>query len=518
MVAGGIAMKNKFRVIAFCAVVLLVAPLALGRQPQVTMAFTVSMEQPDTHSYHVVFRCAGLKGELQDFKMPAWSPGFYRVMDFANNVSNFSAEDGAGKPLAWEKTTKNTWRVACGPAVSVTVSYDVYAFNRGVAGCFLDESRGYISTTGVFMHVAGQLHHPVTIMIEPYEKWSTISTGLDPVEGKPNTFSAENFDILYDCPIFMGNQEVISFEVQGIPHDVAMVNPGTFDRQEFTTDLTRMITSAAAVIGEIPYRHYTFIIMGRGGGGLEHLNSSALFTSVSGPENPARNAGWLSFVTHEYFHNYNVKRIRPIALGPFDYDRENYTNMLWVSEGFTVYYEYIILNRAGFLTRDEFIKHISSIIAKCENSPGRLIQSVADASYNAWTQSFFGSDKEVSYYDKGAALATLLDLKIRHESQNSKSLDDVMRALYQQYYQEKNRGFTDQEFRAACEIAAGQALDEVFEYAYTTKEIDYPKYFSYAGLAIEIPKEQTERGSFLIKPLPNPNPLQAAILKGWLKD
>jgi len=511
-------MKKKFKVLTICFVVLLFAPLVLGQQPQVTMAFTVSMEQPTTHNYHVVFRCAGLKGELQDFKMPAFSPGFYRIMNFADNVSNFHAEDDASKPLPWEKTAKNTWRVACGHADSVTVSYDVKASGGGVAGCTLNESRGYISTTGVFMHVAGQLHRPVTVAIKPYEKWSTISTGLDPVEGKLNTFRAENFDVLYDCPIFMCNQEVISFEVQGIPHYVAMVNPGTFNRKEFTNDLARMITSAADIIGDIPYRHYTFIIMGRGGGGLEHLNSTALFTSVSGPENPARNMGWLSFVTHEYFHHYNVKRIRPIALGPFDYDRENYTNMLWVSEGFTVYYEYIILNRAGFLSRDEFLNRISSIIAKCENSPGHLIQSVADASYNAWTQSFFGSDQEVSYYDKGAILATLLDLKIRHESKNNKCLDDVMRTLYWKYYKEKNRGFTDAEFRAACELAAGCSLTEVFEYAYTTKKIDYPKYFSYTGLNIEMPREETERGTFRIRPMVNQNSLQASILKKWLKN
>jgi len=490
-------MKNKIQVLVFCVTFFVAVSFALGRT-EGTMAFTVSMEQPNTHYYHVVFRCEGMKGETQDFKMPAWTPGYYRIMDFAKNATRFRAEDGSGNSLAWEKTEKNIWQVKCGEAKSITVSYDVYAFDRSVADCFLDDSKGYIAPAGLFMYVAGRLQHPVTVTVKPYKEWKTVSTGLEPVEGKQNTFFAPNFDVLYDCPIFVGNQEVLSFEVDGIPHKVAINEPGDFDRDKLVSILKRMVESAVAIIGEIPYRHYTFIMMGEGQGGLEHQNSMAVFSSVPNLDDPNDYNRWLSFIAHEFFHLYNVKAIRPIALGPFDYDKENYTNMLWVSEGFTVYYEYLILNRAGFMSRDEVLEKVQNIIGSYENVPGRLYQSVTEASFNAWIQSFFGrggnaANTTISYYDKGAALGMLLDLKIRHETKNQKSLDDVMQVLYQKYYKEKKRGFTDEEFREVCESVAGCPLPEIFEYASTVKDIDYPKYLAYAGLDIEVePNELPE--------------------------
>jgi len=512
-------MKKIFRLIVFCAISLVDISFALGQNPEGTLSFTLSMERPSTHNYHVVFQCEGLKGEIQDFKMPAFSPGYYRIMNFARNVANFRAEDEAGNPLEWEKTAENTWRVQIDKATIITVSYDVYANRRSVADSYLDETRGYISPTGIFMHVAGLLQHPVTVEIKPHPGFSKISTGLDPVRSMPNTFSAPNFDVLYDCPILIDNQEIISFEFQGIPYNIATTqDPNTFNSEKTVEIIKQMIGTTVDIIGEVPYRHYTFIMMGRGQGGLEHLNSMAVFSSIPNMDDSESYRSWLSFIAHEFFHLYNVKSIRPIALGPFDYDKENYTNMLWVSEGFTVYYQNIILNRAGFLPRDEFLEIISTAIASCENSPGHLHQSVTEASYNAWTQSFFGGGNEVSYYDKGAALGALLDLKIRHETKNRKSLDDVMRMLYRQYYKEKQRGFTDEEFQQACESVAECPLPEIFEYATTVKEVDYPKYFAYAGLDIEMPKDETEKGTFAIKPLPDTNSLQYAILKGWLKD
>jgi predicted metalloprotease with PDZ domain len=487
-------MNKRSQVIIFCLAFLVAASFALGQKPEGTMAFTVSMEQPNTHYYHVVFRGEGMKDKTQDFKMPAWTPGYYQIMDYARNVLNFRAEDGAGNPLAWEKTAKNIWRVKSGKDASITVSYDVYAFNRSVADSYLDDERGFISPTGVFMHVAGRIQHPVTVTVRPYQNWTRVSTGLDPVEGRPNTFFAPDFDILYDCPILIGNQEILKFEVQGIPHVFAGVNLGALDRAKFTADLKRMVESAVALIGEIPYRHYTFLAIGPGGGGLEHLNSTALTFNASGLTSPAGYKRWLSFVSHEYFHHYNVKRIRPIALGPFDYDRENYTNLLWVSEGISVYYEDVILNRAGLLSRDELLERFQSSIARFENGSGHLFQSATESSFDTWMKFFSRggniANTTISYYDKGAALGMLLDFKIRNETKNRKSLDDVMRTLYRKFYKEKKRGFTDQEFREVCESEAGGSLSEIFEYASTVKEIDYPRYFAYAGLDIDVqPRE-----------------------------
>jgi predicted metalloprotease with PDZ domain len=297
---------------------------------------------------------------------------------------------------------------------------------------------------------------------------------------------------------------------------VAIVNPGELDREKLVSILKRMVESAVTIVGEIPYNHYTFIMMGRGMGGLEHSNSMAVYTSIPNLDDPNDYKGWLTFIAHEFFHLYNVKRIRPIALGPFDYDKENPTNMLWLSEGGTVYYEYVILNRAGFIGRDEVLEKLGKSINSYESSPGNKTMTVAKASYDAWTMPFFGGGDTISYYDKGAGLCLLLDLKIRHETKNQKSLDDVMKTLYRKYHKQLKRGFTDEEFTTECEEIAGCSLEEFFEYVYTTKAIDYAKYLGYAGLDLEKPGDDSDK--FHIKFLPNPNPLQSAILNDWLKD
>ncbi len=490
----------------------LVEPKPLKRG---ALAFTVSMEQPEAHYYHVTLRSTGLKGPTQDFKMPAWTPGYYKIMDYARNVRSFRAEDGAGRELTGEKTAKNTWRVHSNGAGSVTISYDVYAFAQTVADSYLDEKRAFISPTGMFMHPAGRLRDPATVEIKALPSFARISTGLDRVDGVPNTFSAANFDVLYDCPILVGNQDVLSFDVRGVPHEVAIVGSDPFDRQKLTSTLRQIVETSVAVVDEMPYRHYTFLMLGDGRGGLEHLNSMAVYTKVPDFNDPNDNRRWLTFIAHEFFHLYDVKAIRPIALGPFDYDAENYTNLLWFSEGGTVYYENLIANRAGLLSAEQCLKHFSESIANCEKGTGHQYQSATQSSFDVWL--YFlqrGGDSRnstISYYDKGAALTMLLDLKIRHETKGQRSRDDVMRTLYQRYYQQKQRGFADQEFRQVCEDAAGCSLSEFFDlYASSTQSVDYGKYLAYAGLEIE--------PDFTIKPMSRPDPVQSRIFKDWLKN
>ncbi|MBN2180808.1 MAG: M61 family metallopeptidase [Sedimentisphaerales bacterium] len=514
-----IEIKNKLRIV-FCLTLLFAASTVFGQTQGVApnMSFTVSMSEPNSHLYHVEFCCEGIKTDTIDFKMPAWTPGYYRVLNFAKNVREFSAADGSGKTLEWEKAADNIWRVKTAGADRIILNYDVFANGRSVAESLLNESRAFISPTSVFMYVAGRLDDPVTVNIVPHESFSRISTGLDRIRSRENFFLAVDFDTLYDCPIFVANQEVIPFEVRGIPHNMAIVNPGEFDREKLISILRRMIEAAASVVGEIPYRHYTFIMMGRGQGGLEHSNSMAVYTRLPNMDEPNDYGRWLSFITHEYFHLYNVKRIRPVALGPFDYDKENRTNMLWFAEGGTVYYEYIVLNRAGFMSRSDVLEEFGKSINGYESSPGNKTITVAKVSYDAWTMPFFGGGDKISYYDKGSGLCVLLDLKIRHESKNKKSLDDVMRILYQKYHKQLKRGFTDEEFAAECEAVAGCSLKEFFEYVYTTNAIDYKTYLGYAGLELDRPDENAENGRIRIKQLPEPDQLQAAILNSWLKQ
>ena len=508
-------MKNKTAIAVFCLICILSISTAFGAG-EVTMSFTVSMDEPNSHIYQVELLCKGIEANSVDLKIPAWTPGYYRVLDFAKNVSEFSTKNESGKMLNWEKTGDNTWQVKTGGAESIVVNYQVYANGRSVAESSLNESKGYICPTGIFMYIAGRLDLPATVTIKLYKNFSKISTGLDVVEGKENTFSAENFDSLYDCPIFVSNQEVISFGVGGIEHKIAIYEPGDVDKEKLVSILKRMVEAAVSIVGQIPYKHYTFIMMGEGLGGLEHSNSMAVFTQIPEFEEPQKYNGWLSFITHEFFHLYNVKAIRPIALGPFDYDGENRTNMLWLSEGGTVYYEYIILNRAGFMDRDEVLDSFSRVIRSYENSPGNKTMTVAKASFDTWTLPFFGGGDTISYYDKGTGLCILLDLKIRYETKNEKSLDDVMQRCYQKYFKELKRGFTDDEFRQDCEEMAGCSLGEFFDYVYTTRAIDYEKYLDYAGLKIVMPADGEER-RFTIEEVQQPDELQKEILEDWLK-
>jgi predicted metalloprotease with PDZ domain len=503
---------------------------AFAQQTESKMSYTVSMDQPASHYYHVDFRYDGVSEESVDMKMPAWTPGYYMILDLAKNVVGFTATDASGKPLTWEKTAKNTWHITTTGVKSLLVKYYVFANRTSVAEPYLSENRGFISPTGVFMHVGGKLVHPVTVTVKPFPDWKQISTGLDPVPGTGNAFSAPDFDRLYDCPILVGNQEVLNFEYQGIDHRIAIEKIGTSDRAKVTADLRKIVEAATAIIGEIPYKHYTFIIMDRGPGGLEHLNSMAVFADMSNYQGTDKDRGVLGFFAHEFFHLYNVKSIRPIVLGPFDYDRECITNMLWFSEGGTSYYEEIILNRAGFLTHDGFLGNAGKNIGTHENIIGHEFQSAAMASRDTWMLFFNRNENSqavtINYYNKGATLCMLLDLKIRYESKGRNSLDDVMRTLYRDYNKSMKRGFTDPEFREECEKAAGCQLAEFFDYVYTTNEINYPEYLGYAGLNIDLtPLEPAithldksiNKRSFKISPMENPTVQQKELLGKWLR-
>jgi len=457
----------------------------------VKYTFNVSMENPGTHYFHVEMTCTDQKVDFIDFKMPVWTPGYYKVQNLSKNVVNFKASNVSGIPLSFVKTLKNTWRVTVKKESVVTISYDVYASELSVVDSYLDANQAFISPTGVFMFPEGQIKQPSLVILKPYKDWKSISTGLDVVQDKPNTYYASDFDVLFDCPILLGNQQVINFSVKGVPHSLAVSEKDTLDKTRFISDLTKMVETATSLIGDIPYKHYTFITIGSWGGGLEHSNSCALSCTkaVADTSDMKNYKGWLSFVAHEYFHLYNVKSIRPIALGPFDYDNECYTNMLWVSEGFTVYYEYLILNRAGLLNKDECFNYLTESITGYENRPGHALESATLSSFDAWIHFFDPTsdarNNTISYYDKGCALGLFLDLKIRNATQNQKSLDDVMRGLYNKYFKELKRGFTDDEFRMMCEQTAGVSLSEIFEYASTVKKIDYPKYLALAGLSID---------------------------------
>ena len=467
-------------------------PQYTSAQKDPTISFEVTMERPATHRYHVMVSYSSPHKEVIEFKMPAWTPGYYQLMNYASQVDNVSATDEAGNHLSWTKTGSHTWQVKIKKNQAVRFAYDIKATNHFVASNYLDEQEGYIAPAGMFMYVAGQLQQPAVVTLHPYAGWKPlVATGLDSMPGRANTFTAPNFDVLYDSPLLMGKLEQLpSFTVGGIPHSFVGYKLGTFDQHQFMIDLQKIIEAATDLIGDIPYKHYTFLAIGPGGGGIEHLNSASISFNGNDLNTDQGRLRLYLFLAHEYFHHYNVKRIRPQALGPFDYQTENRTNMLWVSEGFTVYYEYLILRRAGLMTDDQLLNALRSNLSAYENKPGHRFQSATQASYDTWSDGPFGRTgddayKTISYYQKGPILGMMLDFKIRHETRNKKSLDYVMRTLYHTYYQQKKRGFTDEEFQATCETVAGKPLTEVFAYASTVQEPDYPKYLGYAGLEID---------------------------------
>lgn len=494
-------------------VVLLFLARHAAAQPKADLHYTVSLQDAAAHKFHVALRCANLTDPTLDFKMPAWMPGYYQLLDYAQHVTNFHATDNKNHELAWAKTNINTWRVENTSPSNLTITYDVTAEKNFVAQPWLDTTRAYIAPAGVFFYIDGYLKTPVNLTIQSWKGWTNIATGLEPVKGKTHEFEAPDFDALYDCPILTGNLETLPpFTVNNISHYFTGYQLGDFNKPQFIEDLKKIVQQGVNVIGDVPYKNYTFLAIGPGRGGIEHLNSSTIGFSGESMKTHEGRQRMLCFIAHEYFHHYNVKRIRPIALGPFDYERENRTDQLWVSEGLTVYYEYVLVRRAGLITGEELLHHFSSDIAAYEKEPGHLYQSLTQASETTWSDGPFGGKKDssISYYQKGPAIGLLLDLAIRHHTENRRSLDDVMRTLYKQYYQEKKRGFTGAEFRQTCEMTAGVALPEIFDYVSTVKAPDYAKYLAYGGLGID--------ANFSIYPLPQTNTLQTAIRKDWLKQ
>lgn len=494
-----------------------------------TLAYRLAMPVPASHQFDVTLDIAA-SAVAPELVMPAWTPGYYQLMHYADAVSDFRASDAHGRALAWVREG-DRWRVSNPGHTAVTVHYRVLADHEFVANNFLGPEKGYVVPAGVFMYPQGGLDQPVDLTVERYANW-TVATGLDGVPGQPGRYRAPDFDTLYDSPLLMGNLKYLPpFFIRGVRHDVAGLDLDLVDGERLVADLTKIVHAATDLIGEVPYSHYVFLDIGKGRGGIEHLNSSAVGL---GTQENLTDAGRLKldrFLAHEYFHNFNVKRIRPVELGPFDYTQPNRTRQLWISEGLTVYYEDIVLRRAGLLDRATLLENMSHAMRDYENAPGHAFQSLAQASYETWEDGPFGrtgdaANQTISYYDKGPVVGFMLDLAIRHASANQHSLDDVMRMLYREYYRGRQRGFTGAEFQQICERMAGQSLTELFTYVDTTAAPDYAHYFSMAGLTLDTteqpaphpaddkPPVSGERG-FLISPAASPDALQGAILQSF---
>ncbi|MBB3055072.1 M61 family metallopeptidase [Mucilaginibacter gotjawali] len=454
------------------------------------IAYTVTFPEAQAHYADIEMNISGLHQNGLDLKMPVWTPGSYLVREFAKNIESFNVSAN-GKTLASPKTSKNCWHVNTAGLSAINVKYRVYCFEISVRTSFVDASHGFLSTTGIFIYPDKMLHLPSTVHIVPYKGWTKVSTSLDMVNNDPFTRYSPNFDILFDSPIEIGNQDVFGFDAAGVKYEVCMVGGGNYDKERLKTDMAKIVETETNVFGENPNKHYVFIVHNylRGGGGLEHLSSTTLGASRDSYATESGYRNFLGLVAHEHFHLWNVKRLRPFVLGPFDYDKENYTTDLWIAEGFTAYYQNRVLRHANLVTPDIFLTTVAAEMSVMENQPGAKIQPLAEASYDAWIKAYRPNENSInstiSYYDKGAEVATLLDLEIINDSKGKYCLNDVMKYMYNTYYKGKKRGYKDIEFKHGLEKFAGKNLDDFYaKYVTGLAPIDYNHYLGYAGYKV----------------------------------
>lgn len=469
--------------------------LSFGTGFSQTISYTLSMSKPQDHYYQVEMKLEGFKSAELDVKMPVWAPGSYLVREFAKNVDLVKAYDENGKELPVKKVSKNDWKISKGKAKTVRVNYEVYAFELSVRTSFLDVTHGFVSGSGVFMYVDGFREKSGKVKVIPHKDFHVITTALrkDPdnvSRDDSETFVFDNYDQLVDCPLEIGNQEVFTFNAAGVHHTVAMYNEGNYDVERLKVDMAKVVEAATGVFGQNPNKEYTFIIHNvvDAQGGLEHMNSTVL--SVNRWTYAEDYVDFLNLVAHEYFHLWNVKRVRPVELGPFDYDNENYTSLLWVMEGFTSYYEKLILLRAGYYSREQFLAKMFSSVNYVEGSVGSRVQPVAHASFDAWIKAYRpnenSSNTTMTYYSRGSVMAMLIDAMIVKKYKGEKCLDHFMQHLYATYYEGKKRGFSETEFKQELSSFMGESMDDFFaRYIDGTEIPDYAAVLAPLGVKVQ---------------------------------
>ncbi|NEX15374.1 MAG: peptidase M61 [Halochromatium sp.] len=487
------------------------------------LRYRVVPARPDAHCFEVTLEIPAPETETLQVSLPAWIPGSYMIRDFARNLLSLVARQ-AGRPVALEKLDKQTWRLSglspqAGP---VQLSYEVYAWELTVRSAHLDRSHGYYNGTSLFLCVAGAEGRPCQVEILPPPgamgaQWQ-VATSLAP-DGAPawgfGRYRADDYADLIDHPVEMGVFDRIAFKVEGVPHWMTISGRHRADLRRLTLDLPRICAEHAALFGELPIDRYLFLtqLVGDGYGGLEHRFSTSLLanrddlpapawpmameadmnmeaktdreatamereaTPMQAPSQPSEGyRRFLGLCSHEYFHLWNVKRIRPRAFAEQGLEREVHTRLLWAFEGITSYYDDLALVRSGVIDAKAYLTLLAELITRVQRNPGRLRQSVAESSFDAWTR-FYKQDENapnaiVSYYAKGALTALALDLTIRNGTEHRKSLDDVMRALWQGYGR-TGVGIGEREVEQVAAEVSGLDLTGFFDHALdSTDDLD----------------------------------------------
>jgi len=482
------------------------------------IAYAIVPKDLAGHLFAVTLTVAAPAPGGQVFALPAWIPGSYMIREFSRNIVQIGAEAG-GKPVALVKLDKHSWRAApvAGP---LTLQYDVYAWDLSVRAAHLDQTHGFFNGTSVFLRVLGQeeMAHFVDIQRPPDAVAGTwrVATALAELGAERygfGTYRAAGYDELIDHPVEMGDFALATFKAHGVAHDIVISGRvPNLDMARLQADLKAVCETQIAFFEptskRAPMQRYVFLTLavGDGYGGLEHRASTALICAradlptAATPKNLAAGDGYLKFLglcSHEYFHTWNVKRIKPAAFAPYDLQAETYTPLLWLFEGFTSYYDDLLLVRSGLLDETTYLALQAKTIGSVLRGSGRTRQSVADSSFDAWNK-YYRQDENapnaiVSYYTKGALVALMFDLTIRAKTGGAKSLDDVMRALWQRFgrdfYAVNARGVTEADVEALFDDVSGLKLKPLFErYVRGTDELPLAKL--YAPFAIRLTDER----------------------------
>jgi len=514
--------------------------------------YAIHPVNPEAHSFEVSCTVSHPAPDGQRFALPAWIPGSYLIRDFARHIVAIRAEAG-GKPVRLEKIDKHTWQAAAlSKEQALTVTCEIYAWDLSVRGAHLDQTHAFFNGTSVFLCPLGHEAAPCLVDLQPpvgkaYADWR-VATALEPARGESGgqtgvakrhgfgLYRAANYDELIDHPVEMGSFTLASFEACGVPHELAISGRHDCEMERLTTDLKRICEWQIRFFGEpAPMSRYVFLVtaVGEGYGGLEHRASTALLCArddlpYAGMEGtPERYRSFLGLCSHEYFHTWNVKRIKPAAFTPYDLNRENHTTLLWAFEGFTSYYDDLALLRSGAIDRAAYLELLGKTISNVARNPGRHRQSLAESSFDAWTK-YYRPDENtpnavVSYYAKGALVALALDLTLRQQSHGKHSLDDVMRALWQGHGQ-SGIGVGENGIRQIAEDISGLDLKRFFADAvHGTRELALAKLLAPMAVKLEWEKAKwpslgvktaTEGGNLKLASVFADGPAQAAGLSG----
>jgi len=453
------------------------------------MIYTVSFDKVKSHYVTVEMQFSSNGKDYIDFHVPVWTPGSYKVREFSNAFENVTAD---GREII--RVDKNTWRVDTKGIDNVKLSYDVYCFTVSVRQSYADEYYAFLHGVSAFGYVEGLEEEAITLIVEPFTGWNDVEVALPQNKAQGFVFNCINYDLLADSPIACGNFEKTNYTSGKVPHKVVMIGEGNYDLEKINADFKAISDSQIKMMGDHPSKQYTHFVynVSSGGGGLEHLNSQTSMMRRWSYTDESAYKRFLGLIAHEYFHLWNVKRVRPIQLGPFNYNEEVYTDMLWIAEGITSYYDDLTLYRIGKYELKDYLGIISGQINRLENTPGKEVMSLAHSSMLAWVKAYLPNEesvnKTISYYNKGMLAALMLDLEIRSES--NKCLDDVMTTLYNDYYKNKGRGFTHDEFISVCSNLANRDMRWYFDdVIFSTKPLDYNTLFAKYGI---VAKDQNE--------------------------